>query len=633
MKRWLWVLLLMLPLPALAQQTWYVKATGGSRYSASQTGGQCDGLSNAAYPGSGTNQHCAFNDIRYLWATSTFVTVSGCPDWCWVISGGDTVIIDQANPCIQYTSPGVVNPGSSGPCTVGASGPNSGDGFLSLWGSPQASGAPPPPSGTLGQHTRILGSNYASCTNAAAKTKVYGTYGPGAVFALNGVNYVDVACLDVSDESSCGRVGQVNSCSTSYPLSNYAGSGISTDRTTTNTTITDVVIHGMAAEGMLGPTGDGVVLTRVGLSGNAGAGWNMDDGSGTTGTGNIHLNQFAVIFNGCAEVYPIPSTITIQGYSLNGGVIGQVADCADDGSGPPTGYGDGIGTATTVSSPAWHMFVDQSLAAYNTQDGFDLLHLQGGGSSLTITNSYAYGNEGQQIKIGAAGVGYNNVIVGNCNALRQSIPGLPAGYNSRLADFCRAGDTAAVMSVTDGVTSKWYFNTTYTAGAIALEVPVNGSCTTTCYLQYENNVMLGFTNNTTNGYPSGGSGNNPQPIYFDTIDPMGNSGSSYKYNSTNGQKVSIACPNVGEGETNAQCGSPGLTDQTFHLYGYGNMTPSSGGSSVVAHGITIGGITTDINGVTRANPPTIGAYEFGSLPAAPTNFKGTVILKGSVKLQ
>ena len=36
-------------------------------------------------------------------------------------------------------------------------------------------------------------------------------------------------------------------------------------------------------------------------------------------------------------------------------------------------------------------------------DGFDLLHMQGNGSRLTITNSLAYGNMGQQIKAGASG--------------------------------------------------------------------------------------------------------------------------------------------------------------------------------------------------------------------------------------
>ena len=39
---------------------------GGSRYSAKQTAGQCDGKADAAYLESGANQHCAFNDYRYF---------------------------------------------------------------------------------------------------------------------------------------------------------------------------------------------------------------------------------------------------------------------------------------------------------------------------------------------------------------------------------------------------------------------------------------------------------------------------------------------------------------------------------------------------------------------------------------
>jgi hypothetical protein len=56
----------------VAPQTWYVRADGGSRYSAGVTTGQCDGKADVAYSGSGTNQHCAFNDFRYLWMGGTY---------------------------------------------------------------------------------------------------------------------------------------------------------------------------------------------------------------------------------------------------------------------------------------------------------------------------------------------------------------------------------------------------------------------------------------------------------------------------------------------------------------------------------------------------------------------------------
>src|SRR6185437_2440059 len=40
---------------------WFIRPDGGTHYSANVTTGQCDGKSDTAYPGTGTNQHCAFN--------------------------------------------------------------------------------------------------------------------------------------------------------------------------------------------------------------------------------------------------------------------------------------------------------------------------------------------------------------------------------------------------------------------------------------------------------------------------------------------------------------------------------------------------------------------------------------------
>ncbi|MEO6983625.1 MAG: Ig domain-containing protein, partial [Edaphobacter sp.] len=44
--------------------TWYIRSDGGTRYSANRPDGQCDGQGDTAYGGTGTNQHCAFNDFR-----------------------------------------------------------------------------------------------------------------------------------------------------------------------------------------------------------------------------------------------------------------------------------------------------------------------------------------------------------------------------------------------------------------------------------------------------------------------------------------------------------------------------------------------------------------------------------------
>jgi hypothetical protein len=582
MKRFVLLMFVFCTLPVFAT-TWYVRPDGGTRYSVNEKSGQCNGMYNAAYPGAGVNQNCAFGDIRYLWADGSR------ENWGWVGAGGDKYLIDCPTDC-----------------RVGFSGPNdsSSDYFLGRPGDPGGSGAPLPPSGTASAHTQILGANFANCASDNAKAHINGGYGTYSVFNLSGVSYVDLACFDITDHSSCGRQGQLNACSTNSPRSDFADSGIKTNNTTTNVSITDVRVHGLAVNGMLGATGTGVSLLRVALVGNASSGWNLDDGSGTTGTGTLDMNYFSVLWNGCAEEYPIVNTLPYQ-------------DCTDDNS---AGYGDGMGTATTTSSPAWIVTITNSTAAYNTQDGFDLLHLQGGGSRLTITNSLAYGNMGQQLKVGSASTARNNLLIGNCNALRQSIPGTPAGYNSRLSDFCRAADVAVAMEVQDSAPTYFQFNTLYSANTIGLQVGCNPktTCTSLSTLVYQDNIFFGFLNNVADGYPSNWpyTGNYADPVYLDVpsiSELFSNAGSAFSYNVTYHPKSYWTCPNTKDDETNGICEDPQLTDETWHTYGYGDMAPVSG-SRVIKAGIAIPGVTVDYTGNTRPDPPSIGALEYGSRP-------------------
>jgi hypothetical protein len=591
MKKFL--LLVLLAITPLAHATnWFVRNDGGTRYSADVTTGQCNGQVDASYAstgGTGVNQPCAFSDVRYLWAEGVYTT-GAAPGWGWVGAGGDV-----------YTIRG-------GPWRIGYSGPNSGDYNLAIAGSPGASGMPPPPAGTAGAHTIIRGENFASCTGNV-KTQLHGGYGAGSVIGANGTNYVDYACLDITDYSSCGRSGSVNNCSTSYPYDDYANNGISFSRTTTNTTVTDVKVHGIASNGIYAPTGDGVVLRRVEVSGNATAGWNADDG--TAGTGSLLMDHLTVAWSGCQEQYPIVASL-------------PYINCLDDSSG---GYGDGWGSTTLASSPGWNIVCDHCDFHYNTQDGFDALHVSGAGSSVSFTNGLSYGNMGNQVKVGgSAPTLRNNLIYDDCNAMRQSIPGTVTGYNSALSDFCRAGDDAIAVTVDDGFTSKFQFNTVVSASAGAWLVVCASSCTHPV-VNFDNNVLLGFRNDTAHGYPGGGSGNIVERIYVDTGVPQGfavftNSGSTFTHNTSYQEKD--ACPNPNE--TNAQCADPQLADSTWHLYGYGAMGPAAG-SRVIGAGIAISGVTTDNAGVARTNPPDEGALQYA---AAPPGVALTIYQSGNV---
>ncbi|HEX7157980.1 MAG TPA: hypothetical protein VF214_03110, partial [Edaphobacter sp.] len=242
------------------------------------------------------------------------------------------------------------------------------------------------------------------------------------------------------------------------------------------------------------------------------------------------------------------------------------------------------------------------------------LHLQRGGSNLQISHSLMYGNMGQQLKMGDAGVAFNNLIVGNCNALRQDIPGTPAGYNSRLSNFCRANDVAVLLAVNDGgVTTRYLYNTLYTAGNIGVGVTTLGPCTSTCYLDYQNNVFVGFLNNAENGYPGGGRNDYPTPIFFDSGQILSAPGSAFTNNVTFHPRSNWTCPQISWTEQNAVCAAPGLVDETFHLYGFGNMSPVDSHSAVVGRATPIPLVKDDIVGNPRSTTtPTIGAYEMRS---------------------
>ena len=539
--------------------TWYVRPDGGTRYSAKMTKGQCDGTADTPARGSKANQHCAFKDVRYLWQDGSYNygTGTGVPGWGWIGAGGDTYLIrGSLDKKVSYRV-GWNNNKSS--CES--------EGCWGVQGDPYGSGAPAPPSGTAAQHTRILGENYASCHAPGAKTQLHGGYGVGSVLNLAGASYVDVACLDITDFSDCVKNAGCNS--SPGTLGDYAATGINWSNTSTNDTVTDVHIHGLAAAGMVGPTGNGVVMSYIDVIGNAGAGWNADSGNGATGTGSLLVQHFNISWNGCSEEYPIVDAL-------------PYGNCNDDNDG---GYGDGFGTATVQSKPGWAAVFDQGVVSYNTQDGLDALHLTGAGSSMTVTHVLAYGNMGQQLKVGGtSGIMRDNVIFTNCNAMRAAIPGTPKGYNSRLSDFCRASDAGVKLTVNDGSTAVFENNILYSASSTALEVDVDAACTTSCLIQQKNNIFIGFMNNKADGYPSGGTGEYSNPIYVDSgaLAAYRNPRSSFDHNITFHHKGNWPCPNKGLNETNGSCGDPHLGDETWPVYGFDKVAMPAGGTAGMA---------------------------------------------------
>lgn len=592
------VVLLVLGVGCGHATTWYVNHNGDTRFSSVNTSGHCDGTNPQSYAsagGTGTNLHCAFNDIRSLWTDGTFTNTNpNFPAWGYIGASGDTYLID----CTGGTL-----------CRIGQNGPNSSD-FYGLAGDPYSAGAPAPPAGTSGNHTKVYGiCTQTACTNSNL-TKINGGYAVNEAFGFRGTSFVDVQGFDISDHSNCQRASSVasNSCSSSFPVDDYMKNGISLNNTTHDVSFTDLNIHGAAVNCMSG-IGSNITVLRVVMTGCPSSGWNMDDGTAQTGFGFLNINQIVVYGNGCAEEYPIATTFT-----MSWGIMGAMDNCSSQSSG---GYGDGIGTTTTTSPSVWTVNISNSIVAYNTQDGFDLLHAVGTGNSVVMNGNLAYGNMGQQLKIGAPQTTLtNNLVVGNCNAMGQTSPapvGMLPGYGANLgADLCRAGGSTIAVAVSDQGPAIVAGNTIIAANYIGYEIddPVAATCTSLCKLKFQDNVNINYPNSL--GNPPG-NGNNTTTVFLVTGTAVfSNSGSIYDHNASfNGSQP---CPNTSFGETNAICTTPGLVDQSFHQTGFGNMAPASGSSAIVGAGTALASLTLDYNGVTRPNPPSMGALEFTAGP-------------------
>ena len=172
--------------------TWYIRADGGSNT-------QCTGKTNAAYPGSGTNQACAFNHPYQM------LDYSG--NWA-KFAGGDTIQFADPSSSAHTYYMGEQNAGVGtdwhtqlgGLCAAANAGGGAGSSCI----------LPAPPSGTAAQHTRILGQNAGSCHDAAHTHLVNPTVLSGidnafAVLDTRGTNYVDISCIEITQPDTCNR--------------------------------------------------------------------------------------------------------------------------------------------------------------------------------------------------------------------------------------------------------------------------------------------------------------------------------------------------------------------------------------------------------------------------------------------
>jgi hypothetical protein len=492
---------------AHATTTWFVRVDGGTRFSSAVTTGQCDGQADVAYPGSGTNQHCAFNDFRYLWSDN-----SGNAN-AWVIVGGDIVVIRGCTHLSSQQNP------SDPDCRIGYDNDNSGA-PPNEWcgsGNPNSSCFPPPiPSGTSGAHTQILGGcayGTYTCTPINPTDQPYGTTnetqlfgGMGLVWTLQlqGSSFVDIEGIELTTHNKVDG-GTAFANSNAYTLGQTIFDGTNTQSVTTAGT--------SQASGT--PSWNGTI---GGTTTSAGATFtNLGPNCITTGTpaypiscsGGVPYDDFAAngIRTDNAMHDILLQDVWIHGFSSSGiyGPLGGLITMTrvnssynafagwnfDLGPGGPNSTGfPNAPTSTIVASyvtmdfngynqeypithtypaligysildngfgDAWSgqnsflasMSCDHCEMAWNVKDAFFGPHTSIG--HVTITNSYAGNNGGQTWKANLGGTGtwlmQNTVTNDNCRRNAQPLVGAPSTYNQGInnADRCRADGSAIAV--------------------------------------------------------------------------------------------------------------------------------------------------------------------------------------------
>jgi hypothetical protein len=240
------ILSLLLPSIGLAAfgaanaSTFYVRADGGDA-------SQCNGRADAAYPGSGTAQNCAWKNPNIALPNSGTAR----------IAGGDTLLI------------------GAGTYQIGSGG------YMQ-----------PIPSGTSSAKTRILG-------NGSTAPKLVGIAGVHRVLNLDGSSNVEVGNLEVTDNSDCvyNHSQAAVACTSTMP---WARVGLYA-RSSSNVWLHDLNIHGMAKNGANAGGLTNWTMERVKLNKNGAAGWDGNIGTVAPNGGQMILRNMEIAWNGCGE--------------------------------------------------------------------------------------------------------------------------------------------------------------------------------------------------------------------------------------------------------------------------------------------------------------------------------------------
>ena len=544
------VLLLAIVCQQSVASTFYVRSDGG-------TTAQCTGLADAAYPGSGTAQNCAWHH--------PFDALPPQGDGATPalhLHGGDTLLIGAGSYEMGLNAPGAkqaypaCNQAWSWDCVMAVI-----------------------PGGTSAQPTRILGAGWDK--GCSAPPQLWGSEHAAQVFSLSASNNVVVGCLEITDHSSCIEwhlwSNSPSMCNrTLPPFGSWASYGIRA-KDSSNVTLQDLNIHGMANRGIFAGRLSNWTVRRVKLIANPWAGWegDLNEAAGSSNSGTMLFDTVEFGFNGCGETYPDKKPY---------GCWGQLEG----------GYGDGLGTASTGGN--W-TFVN-SYFHHNTQDGLDLLYANTQ-ATISVLQTHAEGNAGNQIKLAGSPTVRNSVIVGSCSYYLgvDYMSGNNSGGADTSGDICRALGNSLVLSLQPGLHADVQYNT-ITGEGECLVMAVNGDSTSSVTIQ--NNALIGKP-----AWPRANQTPKPNSCAFYWDKGPATYPVSYAGNLLY-QVKNDACP-AGTGN---QCNvDPHLTDASLATF---NAMPVSGSPLVDK---AYSGSTTPIDFLSVGRPK-LGGYDIGAMEYA-----------------
>ena len=418
----------------LSGTIYYVRPDGGSFE-------QCSGLTDASYSGTGTGQDCAWNHPFQA------LPPAGTPH----IAGGDALIIESGSYMMGFGAPGAEN------CEY--------EGSFDCLMSPIPSGP------DISHPTRILGAGWE--TGCANPPELWGTGRPWFVFNLTDSSNVQVACLEITDHSSCIEDHVFTTGGSEYtcqrdtpPYGDWAATGLYAEDSA-NVLLKDLDIHGLANQGVHAGRLTDWTVENVRVAGNGLAGWNTDlvgDGSDSVNHGTFLFRHWTVEWNGCGETYPDEEHL---------GCWGQEAG----------GYGDGSGFGGTTGG---HYIIEDSAFLHNTSDGLDMLYVRLPDSRIEIRRTISADNDGNQIKATGNVTIENSIMVSNCGFFHD----MPYWNND---DDCRAGGDAVVFMLNPGGQASMINSTITGAGNCLMTAgcALNKTCNGDEKVLVRNNIFQG----------------------------------------------------------------------------------------------------------------------------------------------